>query len=145
MCTTAAPVGAGCWWPRCLLESAFQLLQPADGEIHKLPNYWILIWPLMLGPGPVRGRLVSALCWVLTKEIWWHYSHIFAAIFLTFSSFQTPFPQGNAPGHPTLSFPFQVSSSICHQWLSGAFSNLSFSPCLQGRLTLVPAAYCLQH
>lgn len=120
----------------------------------------------------LHGSLVSALCWVLTKGTRWHYSHIFPEIFLTFSSFQTSFPQGNSPGHPTLSFHLQVSvdtsftatfegflaptampflpsispsfSGICHLCLSGSFSNPSFSPCLPRRCTLVPAAYCLQ-
>lgn len=52
----------------------------------------------------LHGSLVSALCWVLIKGTPWHYSHIFPAIFLTFSSFQTSFPQGNSPGYRTLFF-----------------------------------------
>lgn len=120
----------------------------------------------------LHGSLVSALCWVLTKGTRCHYSHIFPAIFFTFSSFQTSFPQGNSPDHPLLSFHLQVSadtsfiptfqgsqlpqaqlfsltfspsySGICHQCLSGAVSNPFFSPCLSRRCTFVPAAYCLQ-
>lgn len=40
----------------------FQLLQPEDGKIHKQPIYWILIWPLMLGPGPVSMVVLSQHC-----------------------------------------------------------------------------------
>lgn len=173
MCTTAAAAGAGCWWTRCFPVSIFQLLQPGDGEIHKQPICWILIEPLMLGPGPVSMAVLSQHCAECSPEEHDDIIPIFSQKFsLHFSSFQTSFPQGNSPGHPTLSFCLQVSvdtsftatfegflaptatpflpsispsfSGICHLWLSGSFSNPSFSPCLPRRCTFVPAAYCLQ-
>lgn len=48
--------------PRCFPVSICQLLQPGDGEIHKQPIYWILIGPLILGPGPVSMAVLSQHC-----------------------------------------------------------------------------------
>lgn len=123
MCTTAAP--AGCWWPSCFPLSVFQLLQPGDGEIHNQPIYWILIGPLMLGSGPAS----MALCSMLTKGTWWYYSHVFPAILLTWSSFQTSFSQGNSPGPPPLSFNLQVSM------------DTSVTPTFQGFLALTATPF----